>query len=140
MERDLIFLPVATQVILTLLLFIRLGQVKSRASRLGEVDERRRALHKDAWPAYVLKVTNNIENQFQTPVLFYVLSLMAWALDRVDWLVVVAWAYIATRLVHAYIHLGDNVVLWRRKVFSIGVLLLMLMLMTLLNLRLFWGL
>lgn len=139
MERDLIFLPVATQVILTLLLFIRLGQVKSRASRLGEVDERRRALHKDAWPAYVLKVTNNIENQFQTPVLFYVLSLMAWALDRVDWLVVVvAWAYIATRLVHAYIHLGDNVVIWRRKVFSIGVLLLMLM--TVLNLRTTLGL
>ena len=139
MERDLIFLPAATQVILTLLLFIRLGQVKSRASRLGEVDERRRALHKDAWPAYVLKVTNNIENQFQTPVLFYVLSLMAWALDRVDWLVVVvAWAYIATRLVHAYIHLGDNVVIWRRKVFSIGVLLLMLM--TVLNLRTTLGL
>lgn len=28
MERDLIFLPVAAQVMLTLLLFIRLGQVK----------------------------------------------------------------------------------------------------------------
>mgnify|MGYP006192165841 CR=1 FL=1 len=138
MERDLIFLPVAAQVILTLLLFIRLGQVKSRASRLSEVDECRRALHKDAWPDYVLKVTNNIENQFQTPVLFYVLSLMAWALDSVDWLVVVAWAYLATRLVHAYIHLSDNVVIWRRKVFSLGVLLLMLM--TVLNLRPFLNL
>lgn len=139
MERDLIFLPVATQVMLTLLLFIRLGQVKSRARRLNEVDESRSALHKEAWPDYVLKVTNNIENQFQTPVLFYLLSLMAWALDRVDWLVVmVAWAYIATRLVHAYIHLGDNVVVWRRKVFTIGVLLIMLM--TLLNLRPFLSL
>jgi hypothetical protein len=139
MERDLIFLPVTAQVMLTLLLFIRLGQVKARASNLNQVDESRRALHKDAWPDYVLKVTNNIENQFQTPVLFYVLSLMAWALDRVDWLVlIVAWAYIATRLVHAGIHLGANVVLWRRKVFSIGVLLLMLM--TLLNLRTALGL
>jgi len=64
---------------------------------------------------------------------------MAWALDRVDWLVVMtAWAYIATRLVHAYIHLGDNVVVWRRKVFTIGVLLMMLM--TLLNLRPFLSL
>ncbi|MBX9763831.1 MAG: MAPEG family protein [Pseudomonadaceae bacterium] len=139
MERDLIFLPVAAQVMLTLLLFIRLGQVKARASSLNQVDENRRALHKDAWPDYVLKVTNNIENQFQTPVLFYVLSLMAWALDRVDWLVLmVAWTYIATRLVHAGIHLGANVVLWRRKVFSIGVLLLLFM--TLLNLRTTLGL
>jgi len=62
MERDLIFPPVATQVILTLLLFIRLGQVKSCARRLNEVDESRSALHKEAWPDYVLKVTNNIEN------------------------------------------------------------------------------
>jgi hypothetical protein len=138
MERDLIFLPVAAQVILTLLLFIRLGQVKSRARRLNEVDESRSALHKEAWPDYVLKVTNNIENQFQTPVLFYLLSLMAWALDSVDWLVVVAWAYLATRLVHAYIHLSDNVVIWRRKVFSLGVLLLMLM--TVLKLRPFLNL
>lgn len=87
----------------------------------------------------MLKVTNNIENQFQTPVLFYVLGLMAWTLDRLDWLMlVVAWAYIATRLVHACIHLGSNVVLWRRKFFSIGVILLMLM--TVLNLRPFLSL
>src|SRR3990167_3976615 len=39
MERDLIFLPIAAQVMLTLLLFIRLGQVKSRASSLNQVDE-----------------------------------------------------------------------------------------------------
>lgn len=48
MDRNLIFLPVLVQAALTLFMFIRLGAVKSRAMRLAEVDERRRALHKDA--------------------------------------------------------------------------------------------
>lgn len=43
MDRNLILLPMLFQVALTLLLFIRLGAVKSRALRLAEVDERRRA-------------------------------------------------------------------------------------------------
>lgn len=34
----------------------------------------------------MLKVANNIDNQFVAPVLFYVLSLMVWANDRADWL------------------------------------------------------
>lgn len=83
MDRNLILLPVLFQVALTLLLFIRLGAVKSRAVRLAEVDEGRRALHRDAWPDYVHKVNNNIDKQFETPVL----SLVAWAGNAVDWVV-----------------------------------------------------
>lgn len=139
MDRNLILLPVLFQVALTLLLFIRLGAVKSRAVRLGDVDERRRALHKDAWPDYVLKVANNIDNQFETPVLFYVLSFMAWASEGVDWLLLsLCWAFVGTRLVHAYNHVGANLVARRRKVFTGGVLILVLF--AALNLRPFLAL
>jgi len=139
MDRNLLFLPMLLQIALTLFMFIRLGTVKSRAVRLAEVDERRRALHQDAWPDYVLKVANNIDNQFETPVLFYVLSLMAWANDGVDWMLLsICWAFVGTRLVHAYIHVGANLVARRRQVFSAGVLILMLL--AALNLRPFVGL
>ncbi|MDP2780124.1 MAPEG family protein [Devosia sp.] len=139
MDRNLIFLPVLVQVALTLFMFIRLGAVKSRAMRLGEVDERRRALHKDAWPDYVLKVANNIDNQFETPVLFYVLSFMAWANDGIDWLLLsLCWGFVGTRLAHAYIHVGANLVALRRKVFTAGVLILVLL--AALDLRPFLGL
>ena len=139
MDRDLIFLPMLVQVALTLFMFIRLGAVKSRAMRLAEVDERRRALHQDAWPDYVLKVANNIDNQFETPVLFYVLSFMAWANDGIDWLLLsLCWAFVGTRLAHAYIHVGANLVALRRKVFTVGVLILVLL--AALDLRPFLGL
>lgn len=139
MDRNLLFLPVLAQVVLTLFMFIRLGAVKSRAIRLAEVDEGRRALHKDAWPDYVLKVANNIDNQFETPVLFYVLSFMAWAHDRVDWVLLsLCWAFVGSRLAHAYIHVGANLVTLRKKVFTVGVLILVLL--AALDLRPFLGL
>jgi len=139
MDRNLLFLPMLLQIALTLFMFIRLGTVKSRAVRLAEVDARRRALHQDAWPDYVLKVANNIDNQFETPVLFYVLSFMAWANDRVDWVLLsLCWTFVGSRLAHAYIHVGANVVALRRKVFTVGVLILMLL--AALNLRPFLGL
>lgn len=128
MNRDLVFIPMLLQISLTLFMFIRLGTVKSKAARLFEVDEKRRALHQDAWPDYVLKVSNNISNQFETPVLFYVLSLIAWANSNVGWLfLALAYTFVATRFIHAHVHVGKNVVALRRKVFSAGVLLLILM-------------
>ena len=60
MNPDLIFIPILIQVLLTFFVFIRLGQVKERAVKSGDLDQSRRALHDDAWPDYVLKVTLRI--------------------------------------------------------------------------------
>ena len=131
MNKDLIFLPVLVQILLTLIIFVWLGVVKSRAAKLGQVDPEKRALHPDAWPDHVLKVSNNINNQFETPVLFYALALMHWALDSVDiFALVFAWGFVVTRIVHAYIHTGSNIVPVRRRVFTIGCVFLFLLTLT----------
>lgn len=128
MSRDLIFLPVLVQVLLTLLVFVALIRAKVRAVKAGTVDMARRALHEDAWPDDVLQVNNNIRNQFQLPVLFYVLSFSLWAMDAVGVpALAVAWLFVVSRLVHAWIHVGSNYVPNRRRAFTVGWFLLLVM-------------
>jgi hypothetical protein len=128
MNQDSIFLPVLIQITLVIALYVYLAIAKSRASQRGEVDEDRRALFDNAWPDSVLKINNCIRNQFEVPVLFYVLITILWSLSAVNIFVhVVSWLFVATRIVHAYIHTGSNYVPLRRCVFSIGILILLVL-------------
>jgi hypothetical protein len=128
MSQQLIFIPVLIQITLTLGLYILLAIAKSRALKLGNVNEDRRGLHDDAWPDSVLKINNCIRNQFETPVLFYVLVLLFAATGSVTPIVhTLAWLFVLSRLIHAYIHTGSNYVPLRRKVFTFGCLLLIIL-------------
>jgi hypothetical protein len=121
MNRDLIFLPILVQVLLTLATYVLLIKTKIRAMKAGEVDMARRALHDDAWPESVMKINNNIRNQFEVPVLFYVLAFMLWALEAVNTLTLAAaWLFAISRIAHAWIHIGSNYVPNRRRVFTVG--------------------
>ena len=125
MENDLIFAPVALQVLLTLWLYIALAIAKSRAVKRGEVNEERRALHDDAWPDSVLKINNNIRNQFEVPVLFYVLIGALWSIGAVNtYIHIAAWIFVISRVVHTAVHTGSNYVPLRRRIFMLGCLVL----------------
>lgn len=126
MESKLIFYPIIGQVLLTLGMYIKLTIVKNQALSNDEVDLKRRALHGDAWPDSVLKVSNNLQNQFESPVLFYILCFVLWALNAVDMLaLVITSAYVLLRVVHGVVHTGSNTVAVRKKVFMVSVILLM---------------
>jgi hypothetical protein len=121
----MILLPVMVQVVLTMAVYVLLNVAKARALRRGEVDLVRRGLHDDAWPDSVNKINNNIRNQFEVPVLFYVLSFMLLALNAVTWLALVAaWLFALSRIVHAYAHIGPNHVPTRRRIFVFGCVML----------------
>lgn len=125
-----IFLPLLLQVLLTLTLFIYLAIAKSRSVKQGTVDLQRRALHGDAWPESVQQINNSIRNQFEVPVLFYVLVIVLYLLQSVSLLtLVLAWLFAISRLLHAYIHIGSNHVPYRRSVFTFGCLVLIAMLL-----------
>ena len=80
------------------------------------------------------KVANNIRNQFQLPVLFYVIVLALFAHRSVDMpALVVAWLFVASRVVHSWIHIGSNYVPNRTRVFKLGVLFLVVLLGLLIN-------
>ena len=113
---------------MTLLVYVRLIKVKVRELRAGRVDLARRALHEDAWPESVLQVNNNIRNQFELPVLFYVLAILAMQTKQADILfVVMSWLFVASRLIHAYIHTGANDLSQRGLAFAFGATVLLLM-------------
>lgn len=123
MNPNWLYLPVLLQICLTLTVYSALILAKIKALRAGEVDNARRALHDDAWPEYVQKINNNIRNQFEVPVLFYVLVIALIELDAVGVLALLAaWMFALSRLLHAWIHTGPNVVAMRRRIFLIGVL------------------
>ena len=122
MNNNLIFLPVLLQVMLTLGLYIYLAAAKSRAVKLGQVNEDRRALYEDAWPESVQKINNAIRNQFEVLVLFYVLVSVFWSVGMVNaFTYLLAWLFVLSRLAHAYVHTGSNFVPLRRKFLHLAV-------------------
>lgn len=126
MPTRLILLALITQIVLTLIVYLRLNSAKRAAVRRGEVDETRRALDEDAWPDSVRKINNNIRNQFELPVLFYTMVLTLVALDAAGTAAAVcAWLFVSSRIVHAWIHTGSNDVPWRRRAFMVGWLMVM---------------
>ena len=128
MNAQLILLPVLLQIALTLASYVALARAKSKALALGQVDEVRRALHSDAWPDSVIKINNNIRNQFETPVLFYVLVLVLLNLGAVGWLTqLLAWLFVLSRIAHTLVHTGTNQVPLRRRLFTFGCVVLILM-------------
>lgn len=124
-----IFVPLLAQILLTLIVYIGLAVAKSRAVKQGQVDPTRRALHDDAWPESVQKLNNNIRNQFEVPVLFYVLVVVLFQLGASGAVPqVLAWLFVLSRIAHAYIHTGSNYVPARRAVFMFGCLVVLAML------------
>jgi hypothetical protein len=125
MNQNIIFYPLLIQIILVLVLYILLGIEKSKAVKAGSVDRVKAALHNHVWPDHVLRVSNNIANQFETPILFFVLSLVFFSLKSVNVTVLVlCCAYVVSRIVHAYIHVTSNYVPKRRGVFMVGCVIL----------------
>lgn len=120
--------PMAIQILLTLLVFIPLGKRKKAAVDAGTADLSRTALDNSAWPDEVLKVSNNIQNQFQLPVLFYALCLGFMVNNSVSLLVVgLAWTFSVTRIAHAYVHINSNYIPHRMGLFSLGLVCLLVM-------------
>ncbi len=127
--QTVIFYPVFAQIALTLILLIGTGwhrrlALKGRAVRFADV-----ALDDNAWPDYARKFANCYRNQFELPVVFYVLCAIAYVTAHVDALMVaLAWGFVITRLVHAYIHTTSNIVLRRGAAFLGGFLIVIGML------------
>ncbi len=128
MTSSMIFFPVLAQVLLTLLLFVLLLIRKGDAVKEGRVDREETALDNKKWPSDVVQVSNNIANQFEIPTLFYVLCLVFFSLNEVSTSVVtLAWLFVVSRYVHAFVHVTSNYVPVRMKMFSIGVITLLIL-------------
>ncbi|MGW8206876.1 MAG: MAPEG family protein [Hyphomicrobiaceae bacterium] len=116
------------QVLLTFVLLYWLGIARARSARRGEVRVKDVALSSVPWPDRLKQIGNAYQNQLEVPVLFYAAALLAIVAGVVDAFVVgLAWAFVALRIVHAAIHVTHNVVIRRFQVFVAGVVVLSVM-------------
>lgn len=127
MSVAMILLPLFVQVGLTFVLLFALGPMRFRAIREGQVG-REAALDGDAFPPRCRQFANAFRNQFELPVLFYVLTTLALFTRKADIVfVVLAWVFVASRIVHAYVHVTSNDVRLRFPAFLVGTIALLIM-------------
>jgi hypothetical protein len=121
-----ILYPVFAQVLLTVVVYWLLLAARARALRAagrqrgsGDI-----AMGRYAWPEDAEKRAHNQRNQFELPVLFYAVTAFALIAGAADTaMVALAWAFAASRIIHAGIHIGPNKVRWRGPVFALGFLI-----------------
>lgn len=110
-------------VVAVLMVRARFAAVAGKQVKIGEI-----ALGNDGWPPAVKAVSNNFSNQFEVPVLFYVICGLAIYLGETGWLMVaLAWVYVLARIAHSYVHISSNHVPTRFRVFGISIAALLAM-------------
>ena len=126
MSNASLLYPVFVQVALTFVLMFAMGRARVGAIRRREVKVRDIALGQaDPWPERPKAIARSFHNQFEMPLLFYVLVGLVLATRSVTTtLVALAWAYVLLRLVHAAIHVGSNNINQRFGVFILSSLVL----------------
>jgi len=125
MQDHLIYWPVLAQIALPIIVLLINGVRKSADVKAGIADREKSAMDNEAWSKPVVLTSKNLANQFQFPVVFYILCLILASTHSVSVLALVfAWAFVATRWVHAYVHLTSNYVPIRMRVFITGIVCL----------------
>ena len=128
MSIQAVLLPLFVEVALTFVLLYWTAYLRTSALQAGEVRLGDIALRQPNWPVRATQVANAFHNQLELPILFYVLTILAWITRHADLLfVVLAWVFVLSRLVQAYIHVTNNDVRRRGLAFIVGAIVLTLM-------------
>jgi hypothetical protein len=128
MNLQSIIAPAVAQVFLTLTLLFVMAFWRFRAFKAGDLQIIDRAASKIAWPRYAAQAERSFLNQFETPLLFFVLIAFLAITRMWDALfVTLAWIWVATRVAHAVVHCTSNALSLRFPAFIAGVVVLLLM-------------
>ena len=121
MSLQAVLLPLFVEVILTFVLMLQMGALRRADYSSGAVRADDIALREPRWPQRTTQAANAFSNQFELPVLFYVLTILAWVTRHAGIVfVVLAWIFVICRVLQAYIHVTSNVVRYRGLFFSIS--------------------
>jgi hypothetical protein len=128
MSVQMILLPLFVEVILTFVVGVTLARLRASALRAGAVRLDDIALREPNWPKPALQVGYSFSNQFELPLLFYVLTILAYITHLADIVfVVLAWIFVISRVLHAYVHCTSNAIRLRGPVYGVGAIVLIIM-------------
>jgi hypothetical protein len=92
----------------------------------GKVKASQIALREPNWTVRTQQVVNCFANQFELPVLFYVLTILEIITRHADLIfLVLAWVFVLTRLMHALVHTTSNIVMRRGAWYGFGAIALL---------------
>ena len=123
MDARLIFWPAVVMAALTFIVQVRMFLVRTAEIRRERISLRDiatatqlNARLKDVQPA------DNFRNLFELPVLFYLGLVIVFLVRQVNTLtLVLAWVFVASRIVHSVIHCTSNRVRHRFYAYAVGV-------------------
>ncbi len=114
--------PMFALVLLTMVVLATLFRRRVRAVRQGTVSMRYFGIYQgQGEPEESAKAARHFSNLFEAPTLFYAGCLAAMVTHDAGIAVqVLAWGYVAARVVHAIIHLGANRIGHRMRIYFAG--------------------
>ena len=128
MSVQMVLLPVFVLVGLTFFLLLWMAGARRGALVGGETKIRDIALGQQNWPQRATQIGNCYRNQFELPLLFYVLVAIALPLRHMDYvMVLLSWVFVVTRFAHAGIFVSSNDLKQRSLAWFAGVLVLFAM-------------
>jgi hypothetical protein len=128
MSAEMVLLPVFVLVGLTFALLFGMATARTSSLKAGEAKFKDIALGQPNWPVRATQIGNCFSNQFELPLLFYILIALALPLRHADLVIVLlSWVFVVTRLVHAGIFVTSNNVEQRSLAWFAGVLVLLAM-------------
>ena len=113
--------PMFALILLTFAVAGRLLYLRIRAVKTGQVRLSQFRLNQGEQPDNMVQAARNYSNLFEVPVLFYTGGVAAIALGlETTAILVLAWLFVACRLLHSWIHLTNNNVITRLRAFLAG--------------------
>ncbi len=125
MSTQAILLPLFVEVILTFLLWVGMAVLRTRDFSTGAVRPENIALREQHWSKRTLQFAYSFSNQFEIPVLFYVLTILAYVTHLAGLIfVILAWIFVIFRILQAYVHVTSNIVRLRGTLYGVAVVAL----------------
>jgi hypothetical protein len=129
MSIQFVLAPLFAQIALTFALLIGMALSRRRAllDRTVRWQDAKRS-RTAPWPERAAQYGDAFSNQFEVPVLFYVLTLLVVFTRQADLLfVLLSWIFVALRAAQAYVHVTSNYVPRRGMLYGVSVLVLLAM-------------
>lgn len=130
-QLKMLIIMMIAQMLLTIWLYIQMSKARTKSVKEGRADREDFSVvtnEADATAIY----SRALANQFELPVLFYVIILIGMAVGVSSWITVaLAFIFVLSRIVHAKEMIGENRVLKRKGMFINTMRIFMLLLLEL---------
>ncbi|MGB8896678.1 MAG: MAPEG family protein [Pseudolabrys sp.] len=128
MSIQFVLLPLFVEVLLTFGVMFGMMYFRTSSLQRGETRLRDIALREPNWPVRATQFGYAFANQFELPVLFYVLTILEIVTRHADLLfVLLAWIFVVMRVLRAWVHVTNNNVRVRGAFYGVGAIILVIM-------------